>query len=119
MLDSTVKEKDGTSQEHLEDRDEKAEDQGKTMEIEGAQPEEKEVEGNLNVSNESGSVYIPCSSDDESSSNDNEVVQTRERSTRIRKPTTCYKCNHVYVEGSEPKTYQDAMQRNDASYLFV
>ncbi|CAG9110681.1 unnamed protein product [Plutella xylostella] len=115
MLDSTVKEKDGTSQEHLEDRDEKAEDQGKTMEIEGAQPEEKEVEGNLNVSNESGSVYIPCSSDDESSSNDNEVVQTRERSTRIRKPTTCYKCNHVYVEGSEPKTYQDAMQRNDAS----
>ncbi|XP_048477799.1 serine protease 33-like [Plutella xylostella] len=46
MLDSTVKEKDGTSQEHLEDRDEKAEDQGKTMEIEGAQPEEKEAGGN-------------------------------------------------------------------------
>lgn len=114
MLETTKGEKEDTNQEHPKNREEKAEDQGKRMEKEEAQSEKEGVEETLNASSESDSVYIPCSSDNESSNDDNEEIQTREKSTRIRKQTSFYKCHHVYVEGNEPKTYRDAMQRNDA-----
>lgn len=114
ILDNTMKENDDTSQEHPSDREEMTKDKEKRMEKEKEVHPEEEGETS-NVSSDCDSVYIPCSSDEDSSYDDNEVVPKRVMSTRTRKQTSFYNCHHVNVEENEPKTYRDAMQRNDAN----
>ncbi|CAF4891219.1 unnamed protein product [Pieris macdunnoughi] len=59
------------------------------------------------------SEYQPCS--DEETSSEETTPVLNERSKRVRKQTSFYKCNNVYSEESEPVTYKDAMSRKDAS----
>lgn len=69
-----------------------------------------------NVSTEnSNKSYIQCISEENSSDEEQRDQSPHKRSTRVRKQTSFYKCNHAFLEGSEPKTYQEAMQRQDAS----
>lgn len=77
--------------------------------------EQVPVQDRSNISLESdASLYIPCTSD-EGSGDEGEPgdIQPR-RGTRVRKQTAFYKCNNVFTE-QEPKTYQEAMKRKDAS----
>ncbi|CAF4921435.1 unnamed protein product [Pieris macdunnoughi] len=59
------------------------------------------------------SEYQPCS--DEETSSEETTPVLNERSKRVLKQTSFYKCNNVYSEESEPVTYKDAMSRKDAS----
>lgn len=61
------------------------------------------------------STYVPCTSDEGSSDEDDTNLPPRQRSTRVRKQTSFYKCHHVSSEVTEPKTYKEAMSRKDAS----
>lgn len=73
-----------------------------------------QLEDTLDLSTESNrSEYVPCSSDESSDAEEDEPSQ-RPRSTRSRKQTSFYKCHYVSTEENEPKTYQEAMQRQDA-----
>lgn len=61
------------------------------------------------------SMYAPCTSDEGSSHEEDGSPSPQQRSTRVRKQTSFYKCNLVSTEESEPQTYQEAMKRQDAS----
>lgn len=119
-----TKEEEWFSEECQENQDseEKAEGgkESNVASIEEIQSDENTVrssehEENLNMSSERDSMYTPCASDAGSSYDEDEELPTRQKSSRVRKQTSFYKCHHVFMEGSEPMTYREAMQRNDAS----
>ncbi|CAH2105332.1 unnamed protein product [Euphydryas editha] len=124
MLDITKNKEEcinNKSPEQPKDRKEKIEEGGGELSgnVEDVQLNEyavrsSEHEENLNVSSEQDSMYTPSTSDVGSSYDEDEEIPTRQKSTRVRKQTSFYKCHHVFVDGSEPKTYREAMQRNDA-----
>lgn len=110
--------------------------------IENIIPEEinNETEDNIdetNTGNDShisqdmsdDSEYVPCQ-EDESKSDDYTLSQVSEssiltspeispRTQRVRKQTSFYKCNHVDLLDEEPKTYEEAMIREDAGMWTV
>lgn len=64
------------------------------------------------------SEYFPCSDeDDEESLLEESSLPKEERSKRVRKQTSFFKCNNVLLNESEcePLTYTEAMKRSDAS----
>lgn len=62
----------------------------------------------------SDSDYVQCSDEEQEIEENTPRV---ERSKRVRKQTSFYKCNNAYTEdgGYEPVSYRDAMKRSDAS----